>query len=41
LKRSKSVDGAEPSMPDPKITPLESVLPWKYRSWVGTHYSSF
>lgn len=25
-------------MPFPKITPLESILPWKYRSWNGKPY---
>lgn len=26
-------------MPRPKVTPLESVTPWKYRSWNGKAYS--
>ncbi len=30
--------GPEPRMPAPRITPLEEILPWKYRSWNGKHY---
>lgn len=28
------------TMPHPRITPLEDVLPWKYRSWNGLPYVS-
>jgi hypothetical protein len=35
---SPAADGHAASMPVPKLTTLESILPWKYRSWDGTHY---
>jgi hypothetical protein len=32
-------DGCPSPMPQPIITPLEDVLPWRYRSWTGTPYA--
>jgi len=33
LDRLPKIAGHDPQMPKPKVTFLESVLPWKYRSW--------
>lgn len=33
-------DFAVPLMPEPRITSLEEVMPWKYRSWNGTRFES-
>jgi hypothetical protein len=40
LQRPATTGDQGLAMPNPKITTLESVLPWKYRSWVGTHYNA-
>lgn len=37
-KLAQSPEGTVPSMPLPLVTGLESVLPWKYRSWNGLPY---
>ena len=37
-KLAQLPNGIPPRMPAPIITTLESVLPWKYRSWNGIPY---
>ena len=32
--------GEDDKMPEPIITPLEDVLPWKYRSWNGKPFAT-
>lgn len=39
LKVLASSDSGHRSMPEPIVTSLEDVLPWKYRSWNGQFYS--
>ena len=38
LPKPLASTGCNTQMPEPKITSLEMVAPWKYRSWNGTAY---
>ena len=40
IKSLKHPEGVAQSMPQPIVTALEQVVPWKYRSWNGKAFSS-
>ena len=39
IKSMKYPDGIDMKMPRPVVTPLEDVVPWKYRSWNGKTFA--
>ena len=40
IKNLKHPDNVDARMPRPVVTPLEEVVPWKYRSWNGKAFAS-
>jgi hypothetical protein len=38
IKHEAGWGASDEAMPRPRVIEMESVLPWKYRSWNGTSY---